>query len=73
MFTVKSMVCIIEGGRSRSGKLLPPKVGFLQCVVNNVVDGHVEDALVVPIALSYDRLIETQSYVAELQGGTRQP
>ena len=33
-----------------------------------VLDGHVPDALLVPISLSYDRVLETASYVAELQG-----
>jgi len=68
----QSMECFIEGGRSRNGKLLPPKIGFLQCVVNNVIEGHIDDALVVPMSLAYDRLLEANSYVAEMQGGKKQ-
>ena len=47
----QSMECFIEGGRSRSGKLLPPKIGFVQCVVNSVLDGDIDDALIVPMSL----------------------
>ncbi len=63
--------CFIEGGRSRSGKLLTPKAGFLKSVVDSVLDGHVEDALLVPIAFSYGRVVEARSMVQEMSGGTK--
>jgi 1-acyl-sn-glycerol-3-phosphate acyltransferase len=65
------LACFIEGGRSRSGKLLTPKAGFLKSVVDSVIDGHVEDALVVPIAFSYGRVVEAKSMMQEMCGGTK--
>ena len=67
-----AMECFIEGGRSRSGKLLPPKVGFVKAVVDAVLDGHIADVQVVPISIGYDRVLEMPSYVAELAGGAKQ-
>lgn len=46
----------IEGGRSRSGKILRPKMGLLSVITNTVLDGGVDDALVVPVAISYDKV-----------------
>ena len=63
--------CFIEGGRSRSGKLLTPKAGFLKSVVDSVLDGQVEDALLVPIAFSYGRVVEAKSMVQEMSGGAK--
>jgi len=63
--------CFIEGGRSRSGKLLTPKAGFLKAVVDSVLDGHVEDALIIPIAFSYGRVVEAKSMMREMSGGTK--
>jgi hypothetical protein len=63
--------CFIEGGRSRSGKLLTPKPGFLKSVVDSVLDGRVEDALIVPIAFSYGRVVEARSMVEEMSGGAK--
>ena len=65
------MGCFIEGGRSRSGKLLTPKAGFLKSVVDAVLDGRVDDALIVPIAFSYGRVVEAQSMMQEMSGGTK--
>jgi 1-acyl-sn-glycerol-3-phosphate acyltransferase len=63
--------CFIEGGRSRSGKLLTPKAGFMKAVVDSVLDGHVEDALLVPIAFSYGRVVEAKSMMQEMSGGIK--
>ena len=65
------LACFIEGGRSRSGKLLTPKAGFLKSVVDAVVDGRVEDALIVPISFSYGRVVEANSMMHEMSGGTK--
>jgi 1-acyl-sn-glycerol-3-phosphate acyltransferase len=60
--------CFIEGGRSRTGKLLPPKFGILNSVLDSVVSGRVEDVLMCPISIQYDKVIETESYITELLG-----
>eukprot|EP01062_Namystynia_karyoxenos_P081633 TRINITY_DN9008_c0_g1_i1.p2 TRINITY_DN9008_c0_g1~~TRINITY_DN9008_c0_g1_i1.p2 ORF type:complete len:761 (+),score=336.21 TRINITY_DN9008_c0_g1_i1:96-2378(+) len=60
-----------EGGRSRSGKLLQPKIGLLGMLLEPIVAGRVEDAYIVPISVYYDRVMETGSYVSELLGGQK--
>eukprot|EP00013_Stygamoeba_regulata_P014507 CAMPEP_0177687810 /NCGR_PEP_ID=MMETSP0447-20121125/34334_1 /TAXON_ID=0 /ORGANISM="Stygamoeba regulata, Strain BSH-02190019" /LENGTH=505 /DNA_ID=CAMNT_0019198091 /DNA_START=123 /DNA_END=1638 /DNA_ORIENTATION=- len=54
--------------RSRSGKVLPPRAGLLRTVVDAVVDRQVLDVYVVPISISYDRIVENASHVDELAG-----
>ncbi|KAI5861569.1 acyltransferase-domain-containing protein [Durotheca rogersii] len=60
--------CFIEGGRSRTGKLLPPKFGILSFVMDSVLSGRVEDAVICPVSTQYDKVIETEGYVTELLG-----
>ena len=52
--------CFIEGGRSRTGKLLPPKFGILSFLLDSVLSGRVEDAIVCPVSTQYDKVIETE-------------
>ena len=58
----------IEGGRSRTGKLLPPKYGLLGHVVDAVVEGITKDVMVIPAAIDYEKIIEGRAYVQELAG-----
>jgi len=58
----------IEGGRSRSGKLILPKVGFLSILLEAFQEGYCEDLLFVPVSISYDRILEEKSYIRELAG-----
>ncbi|KAF6808207.1 Dihydroxyacetone phosphate acyltransferase [Colletotrichum sojae] len=60
--------CFIEGGRSRTGKLLPPKFGILNFVLDSILSGRVEDAIICPVSTQYDKVIETEGYVTELLG-----
>ena len=60
--------CFIEGGRSRTGKLLPPKFGILSFLLESVLSGRVEDAIVCPVSTQYDKVIEVDSYISELLG-----
>ncbi|XP_046560491.1 glycerol-3-phosphate acyltransferase 1, mitochondrial-like [Haliotis rubra] len=48
----------IEGGRTRSGKALTPKGGLLSIVVDSCIEGVIPDAYVVPISISYERLLD---------------
>lgn len=61
----------IEGGRSRTGKLLPPKLGMLSMLADSVIEGAVEDLIFVPVAITYDRVMEHRSYTSELAGATK--
>ncbi|RLB24700.1 MAG: hypothetical protein DRG76_00660 [Deltaproteobacteria bacterium] len=58
----------IEGGRSRSGKLVLPKTGFLSILLDAYLNGHCNDLIFVPASIAYDRIIEEKSYVREQEG-----
>lgn len=60
--------CFIEGGRSRTGKLLSPKFGILSFILDSILSGRVEDAIICPVSTQYDKVIETEGYVTELLG-----
>lgn len=63
-----NLECFIEGGRSRTGKLLPPKFGILNFVLDSLLSGRVEDAIICPVSTQYDKVVETEGYVTELLG-----
>ncbi|OAP57231.1 hypothetical protein AYL99_07969 [Fonsecaea erecta] len=67
-----NLECFIEGGRSRTGKLLGPRFGFLRFLLDSVLSGRTEDAYVCPVSLQYDKVIEVDSYVNELLGNPKQ-
>ena len=63
----------VEGGRSRTGKLLPPKFGMLAMEVDAWLSGsRSQDVFFAPISVSYEKLAEGQSYQRELAGGEKQ-
>src|SRR3954469_5319416 len=62
----------IEGGRSRTGKLLPPKFGMLTLEVDAWLTGVKSDAYFAPISLSYEKIVEERAYQRELLGGEKQ-
>jgi glycerol-3-phosphate O-acyltransferase len=62
----------IEGGRSRTGKLLPPKFGMLTLEVDAWLTGVRPDAYFAPVSLSYEKIVEARSYQRELLGGEKQ-
>ena len=67
-----SLEWYLEGGRSRSGKLLPPRFGMFA----NVVDAHrrrkSEDVYLIPVSIAYDQIQDVGDYVAEQRGGVKQ-
>jgi glycerol-3-phosphate O-acyltransferase len=62
----------IEGGRSRTGKLMPPRLGMLTFILQAVEEGAVDDLLFVPTFLGYDQVPEEKSYLRELAGRDKQ-
>jgi len=69
-----SIEFFIEGGRSRTGKLLAPRLGLLGMIVEAALedDGHkARRAQVVPISIGYEKVIEEKSYARELAGGEK--
>ncbi|NNG82540.1 glycerol-3-phosphate 1-O-acyltransferase PlsB [Acinetobacter sp. ANC 5378] len=58
----------IEGGRSRTGRLLPPKTGMLAMTVHSHLRGRSKPIVFLPTYIGYERLMEGSTYVGEMQG-----
>ncbi len=58
----------IEGTRSRTGKLSPPKLGLLNWVVESCHREQTKNVVLVPVSIAFDRIAEIDDYVA-LQSG----
>lgn len=58
----------IEGGRSRTGRLLHPRTGLLRMTLESFRATPNVPLAIVPVWIGYDRLIEGASYQAELSG-----
>jgi glycerol-3-phosphate O-acyltransferase len=63
----------IEGTRSRTGKLLSPKLGLLSFIVDAFLEGAQEDVSIVPVAIDYEQVLEAKSYAREQAGGEKKP
>src|SRR5262247_2926787 len=61
----------IEGGRSRTGKTLAPRLGMLSWVIEAFLDTARRDLFFVPIAITYERLVEEGAMVEELEGAQK--
>ena len=70
-----NLVWSIEGGRSRTGKLRPPRYGLLRYVVDAVEAVDAPEALVVPVSIVYDQLPahEVSLMISEARGLGKQP
>ncbi len=62
----------VEGGRSRTGKLLPPRFGMLAYVVDAYRRGKAEDVMLVPVSIAYDQIQDVGEYAAEQGGAPKQ-
>ena len=63
----------MEGGRSRTGKLRPPRYGLLAYVAEAIAGGRAQDAWIVPVAITYDQLREVSAMAAEQAGAAKRP
>ncbi len=61
-----------EGGRSRTGRLLPPKTGMLAMVAESALRQRVRKVALVPVFIGYDKVMEVNSYFKELRGAGKQ-
>lgn len=61
----------IEGGRSRTGKTLTPRLGMVSWDVNAFLECSRRDLFFVPTAITYERLVEESGMVDELEGGKK--
>ena len=62
----------MEGGRSRTGKLLPPRFGLLSYVVDSLRRGKTDEIKLIPVSISYDHIQDLTDYTREAQGGGKE-
>jgi len=67
-----SLAYFIEGGRSRTGRLLPPKGGTLAMTVRAYLRQPTRPVLFQPVYIGYEKLMEGNSYLDELTGKPKQ-
>lgn len=61
----------LEGGRSRTGKLMAPKFGLLNMIVDAALAVPQKTTYFVPVSIGYERIIEAASYESEMAGGEK--
>jgi glycerol-3-phosphate O-acyltransferase len=61
-----------EGGRTRTGRLLPPRLGLLKISVEHQQRGLPQPLAFVPVYFGYEKLVEASSYLSELRGADKQ-
>jgi glycerol-3-phosphate O-acyltransferase len=66
-----SMEYFVEGGRSRTGRLLSPKGGMLVMTVNSYVKSPQRPIVFVPVYFGYEKLIEGDDFIGELGGAQK--
>lgn len=62
----------LEGGRSRTGRLLSPKLGLLNLVVDAALALEGRTISFVPVSIGYDRLMEDFELAREKAGGKKE-
>lgn len=67
-----SIEYFVEGGRSRTGRLLSPKGGMLAMTVNSYVQKPRRPVVFVPVYFGYEKLIEGGSFISELGGAAKE-
>nr|MDJ0833626.1 glycerol-3-phosphate 1-O-acyltransferase PlsB [Gammaproteobacteria bacterium] len=58
----------IEGGRSRTGRLLKPKLGMLSMTVDGWIRTQNRPLAFVPVYIGYEKLVEGRAHLGELYG-----
>jgi glycerol-3-phosphate O-acyltransferase len=62
----------IEGGRSRTGRLLQPKTGMISMTVRSFLRHSARPVVFVPVYFGYERIVEGSTYIGELSGQPKQ-
>jgi glycerol-3-phosphate O-acyltransferase len=58
----------VEGGRSRTGRLLAPRTGMLSMTVRSFVRNPHRPVVFMPVYFGYERIVEGRTYIGELSG-----
>jgi glycerol-3-phosphate O-acyltransferase len=74
MYEGRLIEFFFEGGRSRTGKLLPPRYGLYQMIMeahNDLPQDKKKPLLFVPVSISHEYVPEQKSLARELKGGKK--
>jgi len=63
-----SLEFFLEGGRSRTGKMLMPRYGLLSIVTEAYRMGVCDDIALIPVNISYERVLEEDTLIGEMRG-----
>ncbi len=63
-----SLEYFVEGGRSRTGRLLPPRTGMLSMTVRAYLRDPKRPVVFMPVYFGYERIVEGRTYIGELSG-----
>ena len=61
----------VEGGRSRTGRMLQPKTGMLAITLRSFLRSHRLPIVFIPVYIGYERVLEGRTYLGELRGATK--
>ncbi|MFO7304179.1 MAG: glycerol-3-phosphate 1-O-acyltransferase PlsB [Gammaproteobacteria bacterium] len=67
-----SIEYFIEGGRSRTGRLLQPKTGMLAMTLRSYLRDPRRPVVFLPVYFGYEKLVEGKTYIGELSGKPKQ-
>ena len=66
--TLSTVKVFIEGKRSRTGKQLPPRTGFLRMCLEPLRDGRIDSLTFLPVSIDYERRVEENALATEVLG-----
>jgi len=61
----------VEGGRSRTGRMLQPKTGMLAITLRSFLRNSRMPIVFVPVYIGYERVLEGRTYLGELRGAAK--
>lgn len=67
-----SVEYFMEGGRSRTGRLLEPKTGTLSMTIQAMLRGGSRPITLIPVYIGYEHVMEVGTYAKELRGATKE-
>src|SRR5690554_46892 len=67
-----SVEYFVEGGRSRTGRMLQPRPGMLAMTVRSFLRDHRKPIVLVPVYIGHEKVMEGRSYLGELRGKKKQ-
>ncbi|MBZ2167327.1 glycerol-3-phosphate 1-O-acyltransferase PlsB [Marinobacter sp. F4216] len=67
-----SVEYFVEGGRSRTGRMLQPRPGMLAMTVRSFLRDHRKPIVFVPVYIGYEKVMEGRTYLGELRGKKKQ-